>query len=540
VLAAAGVFLLWATRGLTFLMDEWNFVQSRLDWNADAFLVPHNQHLLALDILLYKLLFVTVGLRDFLPYRLMAITVHLLAVALLFEFARRRIGPVLAAALAIPLLVFGSGWFVLLFPFNVQWTISLAALIAVIMLLERPSRRRDVLAGVLLLISLAASSLGVAAAVGVLVALLVRPDRWRRVWVALVPLALYGVWFLDYGVDAPKAPGSEWTIAPMYLFHLAAGAVGGLLGLALRQPAVADRPFLSHAVHVLTLGLALALAVELIRRRARLTTAQIVLVTTTAVYWITLMVSRAYQHEPYSTQYVYVGAALVALLVAAFLPAPPTRPVLLGAVVAVAAISTALNVAVLLNNAKQRRWEANMATAEVTAIEIARKTVHPMYHPDEDPARATQVSAGTYLHAVDRLGSTPAVSQAKLLELPEVARSQADAVLVAGLHVRALPLTAALRRLLAGEGSQVAQVCQRVRPGPTGGGTRTMTLSPGGAVVTPLGRDAVELRVRRFGAAYPALPAAVVRTKSLFAAPLGEATRPWRLRASSRGAFEIC
>ena len=32
---ALAAFLLWATRGLTFLQDEWDFIQYRLNWDAE-------------------------------------------------------------------------------------------------------------------------------------------------------------------------------------------------------------------------------------------------------------------------------------------------------------------------------------------------------------------------------------------------------------------------------------------------------------------------------------------------------------------------
>ena len=84
-LLAIGAFLVWTTREFTFLQDEWDFIQYRLDWDADAFLAPHNQHLLAIDVLIFKVLFATVGIGDYLPYRLAGIAMHLVVVALLFD-----------------------------------------------------------------------------------------------------------------------------------------------------------------------------------------------------------------------------------------------------------------------------------------------------------------------------------------------------------------------------------------------------------------------------------------------------------------------
>src|ERR671916_2692173 len=108
---------------------------------------------------------------DSLPYRVMGVAAHLLCAGLLFEFARRRIGTALAAALAAPVVVLGSGRFVVLFPFNIQWTLSLAALIGILFLLERSFRGRDLAICALLVVAVAAPSLGIPMAAGVLAGL---------------------------------------------------------------------------------------------------------------------------------------------------------------------------------------------------------------------------------------------------------------------------------------------------------------------------------------------------------------------------------
>jgi hypothetical protein len=54
---------------------------------VDAYLEPHNEHLVLIPAALYKALFATVGLEPYWPYRLMVIGAHLASVALLFLVA---------------------------------------------------------------------------------------------------------------------------------------------------------------------------------------------------------------------------------------------------------------------------------------------------------------------------------------------------------------------------------------------------------------------------------------------------------------------
>jgi hypothetical protein len=540
VLVAAGGLLLWITRGLTFLMDEWAFIQYRLDWTVETFLRPHNQHLLVLEVLLYKVLFVTAGIAHYLPYRLLAVILHLLCVALVFEFAQRRIGLAAAAAISAPILVLGTGWFVVLNPFNIQWTISLSAGIGILLLLAERSRRHDVAIALLLLVALAASSLGAPLALGLLAAVVAGPDRWRRMWVVVVPLAVYGAWYLDYGVDASTGPGYEVSLSPVYFFHLAAGGVGGLLGLPLGSAVIASRPWITHAVHLLTLGVLVVLTVAHVRRRREPEPELVMVVVTLALYWLLLTVSRGYQHLPYSTQYVYVSVVLIVLVGVAALPAglPTGRAV--AVLAGVMAISTGLNLLTLVHWSNLRRTASDGVVVETTALEIAGDEARPAAVPDRDEGRAPVLRPRPYLAAVRRLGSSPALSPSGLLQMSEPARIQADAVLKNVLGVRPVPYTPDLARFLTKPGTLTEfRACRRARPGGDQDAALSRTLPPQGVVVKPNGGP-VTLRLRRFASTFAGAPLGTAVGDTYVRAARGEAAIPWRLQASSRTAFAVC
>jgi hypothetical protein len=252
-LAAAAV-LLWATRDTTFMQDEWDFIQGRSVSGADAFLEPHNNHLLAFLVLIYKGLWSIVGLDDYWVWRLVAVALHLTCVALLYVFARRRVGAVVAVAACVPILVLGSAWEDLLIPFNMQWYLSSAALLGILLMTEREGRLADAAIAALLLIALASSSFGPPVAVGVALACLMRRD-WRRLTLAAVPMALYVLWFVTYNIGAENQPPTELTASPLFLLHLTAGSVGALLGTPLGIRPVADLGLWVLLIHLATLAL---------------------------------------------------------------------------------------------------------------------------------------------------------------------------------------------------------------------------------------------------------------------------------------------
>src|SRR4051794_24380914 len=116
-MAGAAGLILWAGRGQSFWADEWSFIAGRSAWTPDAFLLPHNEHPVPLPALLYKIMFAVVGLGTYWPYRLMLLGAHLACATLVFRLVRRRAGGGLAAGAATLLVVFGSAWEMLVFPF---------------------------------------------------------------------------------------------------------------------------------------------------------------------------------------------------------------------------------------------------------------------------------------------------------------------------------------------------------------------------------------------------------------------------------------
>src|SRR6266550_3695394 len=82
LLAFVGV--LYLTSYMNFFWDEWAFVSYDRAWNLRLFLMPNNEHWSAIPLLVWKLLFVVVGLRSHIPYEAALLVFHVAAVLLLF------------------------------------------------------------------------------------------------------------------------------------------------------------------------------------------------------------------------------------------------------------------------------------------------------------------------------------------------------------------------------------------------------------------------------------------------------------------------
>jgi hypothetical protein len=191
--------LLWLGRGMTFFSDEWAFIENRSLGDPATWLPPHNEHWSTLPVIAYRLLVETVGLRTYVPYLAVVIALHGLVVTLAFVAIRRSSGPLAAAAVAILLLCWGSGFENLYWGFQTGFVGATALGIAALLVLDR----RDDLGrwGVAILLTIGLATAGIELAFCVAVAIeAVSARRLRSMFVPLaVPAGIYAAWFLTLG-----------------------------------------------------------------------------------------------------------------------------------------------------------------------------------------------------------------------------------------------------------------------------------------------------------------------------------------------------
>jgi hypothetical protein len=525
--------------GTTFFFDEWEFVMDRQPWRWDILLTPYNGHLSLLPVLVFKVLFATVGLGAYWVYRIVLIGFHILCVGFVFAYARRRVGDALAVCAAALMLFLGTAWHDLLVPFQIGFLGSVAGGLAMLIALDRRTLGGDAVAALGLAISLSSSSIGIAFALAALVEVLWLPGRWRRVWLAAVPFALYVAWYIDYRNSPQSIRAAVGPLEPVlranlpqlgsYIASAAATAFGALVGLG------------SDWGEVLLIAAAAIVLVRLAGRGA-LSPRLVALVVAALAYWGLLAAFRAQLVAPSESRYVYGGAVLILLVVLELAAGRRLGLEGLALVACLVAFSAVGNYAVLRSGSLSLQDSATHIRAELGALEVAGKSVDPNYVPDQ--ARTQGVSAGPYL-AIVRAHGSPADSAAEIAAQADPIRIEADGVLDHALGVAVVPVptarpTAPPVQLVSVGGGNVGRRggCLVLRPaGP--GAFVELVLPPAGAVVVPQGRTPVSYSLRHFAAGYGAPLGTITRTSAI---RVGRARMPltWYLRLQAAAPVQAC
>jgi hypothetical protein len=227
---AAGLAILigyasWLGHDLWFFSDDWDIIA--FHHNGD-YLTQYNGHLWLFPIGIFHTLYVTVGLGSYAPYRFVGLLAYTALGVILFAYARQRVQPGYAALAALSIVWFSTAQFNVLFPLLINFSVPLAATIAIWMLLDRDSVVCDIAAGAILAVALASNSLALITVVAVGTELLVRRAPLRR-WLPFVPpFALWLLWYISYRKPV-SSPGDVATVVRYSLHEIQAtfAAFGG-------------------------------------------------------------------------------------------------------------------------------------------------------------------------------------------------------------------------------------------------------------------------------------------------------------------------
>jgi hypothetical protein len=552
MLALAGAFVLWETRGTYFWFDEWMWIAERRDLSASAFLEPHNRHLSLVPVAIYRVLFETVGLDNYWPYRVVLIIGHLTCAIVLFAYARSRVGPVLGVAAAAAILFLGPAWQDILWPFQIGWLISMAAGVGALLALDRRDRRAGVVAAVLLGLSLASSGIGVAFLLTAAVDVVLGRRRWRDGLIVALPGALYTLWWVVYQTAGP-AEHLELTDVPLYLVRSACASLLSLFGLF--RP---DAPFLKQPHVSLLAGLpvllsALALAAWRLYRLRRVPARVVALFVGVIAFWALTGIQRGVVAPPGTPRYVYVGSLFLLLIAAELARGAVLRRPLVVALVLVAVAGAAYNVPLLRDAASGLRGEGEMTRISLGVLEIAQPNVRSREvltiirgYP------FVLLTAGKYFAAERAWGQAVAATPSQIAAASPPIRQTADQELArierasvrpaAGwepLGAPPQPERATGGRLMhAGACVTFARRSSGSRAPPA---AIDVELPREGLLVRPEG-DPATLSVRRFGDFFQPKPLATVasgRAVHLRIRP-DRAPQPWRVRVQAREAATVC
>lgn len=489
--------------------------------SLEYLLGPYNGHLQLGGKLIYEATFALFG-ADYTAFIVVNIAALCAAVGLVFELARRRVGPLAALAPCVLLLFLGFAREVLLWPFDVHTLAAIAFGLGAFLALERENRRGDVLACVLLIASIATIEVGIALLVGIAVMVALRPDRLRRAWIFILPAALYAAWWIwarKFHQDQSALSLDNVDLIPKTVFYSAAAVLGSLTGTNPVIPAtyITAVTWFGKALAVLA---ALAVAVRL--ERGKVSHALWAWLAVVLFYWVTM---GAAARPAEGSRYVFFGAVGVLLVAAMALQGRVGKRLTVGIFV-VALLALPANIAQLRSGRETDvlHHDAGVSRTEFAMLELAADRVDPEYIASADPNVSAVggglyigVPAGAYLRSVQRNGS-PAFDLTELREQPEELRKIADITLAdaVGLEPRAI-------RKPAG-----AAGCPVFSP-KSGSTSASFPLPPGTTAYGPAGTKPVTIGLRRFAdeqsGVLEEVPAGAWRSLGI---PRDAAPEPWR------------
>jgi hypothetical protein len=284
-------------KGLIFFFDEWDFLTNR-QLTLDGLLRPHNGHLSTVPVLLYLAVRGLFGVDSYVPYQVVGFGTHLAVSLCAMSLIARRSRPLALAVFAVVLL-FGTGWQNIMWPFQIGMMGSLLfALLSFVEVARDEPRRR---LGMWVALSLLCAGGGVAAALTVSAVLVVR-RRWTDVVRLLPVLLLYLAWYLGFG-EAQSQPGNL-AKAPKYVFQSMVWSVA----------AVGNHSY--NVARVIVLALVFSISWLFFKRgideRTRLALSLSLFVVLT---WMLTGISRAHLAEPQASRYLYVGGIIVVCII---------------------------------------------------------------------------------------------------------------------------------------------------------------------------------------------------------------------------------
>ena len=513
--AAAAAWLFHQGHGLTFFWDEWGPVLDSRS-SLESVFQPHNGHIMVFLTLVYKAFLPLFGTTDYSPYRGVVIGAHVIVCTLVYVFAKRRIGPIAALAPATILLFLGVAAEDLLWGFQVGFIASIATGLAALMLIERSSLKSDLIACLLLVLSIGFSEIGLSFLIATLFVLIADRGRWNRIWIGAIPTGLYGLWYALYDRGQTEITFSNVIHAPSYIAGEIEGASTGRFGLGGGWSEIFSVVILYFVVKRLVTK----------SEKNRLLWA---LVLGLGAFWVPVALVRGEEEAgPASSRYIYVGGAIMMLIVLELMSGwkgEMRGMMFLG--LATAAIVVA-NIPPLYSFREFLRSSTQYTRAELGAMEIARGTVASSFMIQDPGNHVPPITAKDYFRVIDKYGS-PAYTPSEISSSPEPVKQAADRVLV----------EAGLLRVERGKNALSANSCERISPSKAKKGY-TEDLPSDGLLVRASSRSA-HVTVRRFALTGGIDVGTVQPSKdSRVTAAADRAGLPWRITVTSAAVFTLC
>jgi hypothetical protein len=356
-IVAAGA-IAWFGRDRLFFQDEWGLIFYRRSGGASAYFTAFHGHLFAGVVVIYNVLFDTVGLRHYGAYLGVEIALDVLCAGLLFCYAYRRglVAPLAVAASSF-LVLLGPAFAVLFWLASAGFVIAIICFLATLLVWDSGVRGANLMSAALACIALGSHGTGIPIVLGLLVASLGRDRSARRLLALGLPLVGWAVWYttvrrtLLTPASLRHLPGanpngdvgtfgshltSHLLQLPAWLFNSATGALSALVGQQGWTP-----------VGVL-LGVVLAAGLVVTFRNGTLDRWRAAGACVAVVgFWLFTGVSRQQMSSPSASRYLYAGVALLLVLFVECARTVRLRTSVIAVVAVIAALSLVVHVGVL-------------------------------------------------------------------------------------------------------------------------------------------------------------------------------------------------
>ena len=201
------VLSLWINRNTWFLGDDFAILTDRyfasLDGNwSQALLLPHNDHLIALPVLVFIALGHLVGLNNHLVYMLPAIFMHIAILLAIAIILKKRCTSTLTALSAVCCIAFlSAGYEVLMMATNMAHVAPIFLGLYQLILVDHDGdiSKRDIVATMLGVIAVLCAGTSIPLIVMIALFLVLQRQYKRAVLIALPPASLWLMWFFRYG-----------------------------------------------------------------------------------------------------------------------------------------------------------------------------------------------------------------------------------------------------------------------------------------------------------------------------------------------------
>lgn len=525
--AVAALTILRLGSGVGYSLDEIDTLIRTPGLDLEGTLEPHNGHFILTTRVAYWAILELFG-SDYLPFRLLTVATVILTAGLFLAYAGRQIGNLAALALSLLLLFFGSHASHVMNGNGFTVLFAIACGLAALLLLGRHDRRGDIGACAALCLGIATYTTALPFVVGAAVAILLRDDRWRRIWVVAVPVAVYFAWWLQaegqIGDPHDQVTISNLLLLPAWGFQILSAVLGSVTGFDYFGDLASAGPALAVAALA---ALAWRLA------RGRLPTWFWIAIAILLTIWASGAITAGAFRLPDDSRYFFstlIGALLVGVAAAAGARWSRTSMIVLYAAVAAA---LGANLLMLRDGGDDLSALAQPVRAGLAGVDAAGDLADPALDikaasagaplalPFQIPALPGETAVDSYRRVVDAYGPL-GYSPEELQGRSDAERALADSVLAAALGIRLAPA-----RPAAG-----GDVCAEI--GGAGDAPAGVEIEAGGEALIEAGGDPVEVFLRRFaGSSARSLGTIDPGDAAALSLPADRLAEPWVVSVSA-------